>query len=108
MQSPVLVVLVSCPPDDAERLAKGLVEARLAACVSIIPAVRSIYRWQEAVCDAIEAQLLIKTTVSALEPIKQWLAQEHPYECPECLVLETTLNSLEAYATWVHQNVTVP
>ena len=55
----VALALVSCPPDRAEALARALVEHGVAACVNIVPAVRSIYRWQGAVSDDTEALLLI-------------------------------------------------
>ncbi len=93
------LVLSSCPPDAAERLAAALVEARLAACVSVIPQAVSRYRWQGAVvCDA-ESLLLCKTAADRVQALCEELQRLHPYTVPEILVLSAD-SAVAAYARW--------
>jgi len=72
---------------EAEYIARTLVEERLAACATIIPAVRSIYRWKDAIEDAAETLILLKTASSQLEALEARLIALHSYETPEFLVL---------------------
>ena len=101
----VLVVLCSCPSEEvAAALARSLVEQRLAACVNVVPGVRSIYRWQGAVEEANEVVLLCKTTTERFEALRSYLRQVHPYDVPEILgVRSTELDA--AYAGWLEQSV---
>jgi periplasmic divalent cation tolerance protein len=88
-QSPIehIVVLVTCPPERAPELARALVEARLAACVNVLPTVRSIYSWQGTICDDGEALLVIKTSASLFDPLRAKVVELHPYEVPEVIAL---------------------
>ncbi|MGY6586807.1 MAG: divalent-cation tolerance protein CutA [Wenzhouxiangella sp.] len=83
----------------AERLATELVNSRLAACVSIGSEVRSIYPWQGRVETACEVPLLIKSCPEQLAALKTALADLHPYDVPELLVLEVADGS-PAYLEW--------
>lgn len=86
--SDVLVMLCTAPSlAVAEALARSAVDARLAACVNLIDGVRSIYRWEGAVCNEPEVQLLFKTTRERAEALRELIAREHPYEVPELLAL---------------------
>lgn len=85
--------------DQAERLATVLVNTRLAACVSIGAEVRSVYPWQGQVETAREIPLLIKSCPEKLEALKAALAELHPYDVPELLVLAVTDGS-PAYLEW--------
>jgi periplasmic divalent cation tolerance protein len=99
--SPVVLVLTTLPADaDAEAFARSLVGERLAACVSIGAPMISIYRWQGAVENAAERQLLLKTEREKVPRIKARLATLHPYEVPELLVLPVD-DGGEAYLAWV-------
>lgn len=69
------------------RLSLALVDRRAAACVNILPNVRSIYRWQGKVEQADELLLVIKTTAGRVRDIERLLADLHPYDVPECVVL---------------------
>ena len=81
-----VLVLTTFPADgDAEKFAATLVEERLAACVNILPPMRSIYRWQGTMEKADERQLLIKTTLRRLRDVKKRLKELHPYDVPEVL-----------------------
>lgn len=95
------VILCTCPPADAERIARGLVE-RGAACVNILPGVRSIYAWQGKLCDDAESLLVVKAAAERVDALRAALPELHPYELPEWVVLPTdeTLTS-PAYRDWV-------
>jgi len=84
----------------ARALATSLVEDRLAACVTIVPGVQSVYRWQGAVESAGEWLLLIKTGATQVEPLLAALAERHPYDVPEGLVLDVS-DGLPDYLAWV-------
>jgi periplasmic divalent cation tolerance protein len=87
---------------DAAALARALVESRLAACVNVLPAMTSIYRWKGAVEEDREQQLVIKTTPAALDALQAWLVAHHPYETPEFLVLEAS--GSDAYLRWLGES----
>lgn len=96
-----LIVFCTCPDmDTAEALASTLVAERLAACVSLWPGVRSVYRWQGAVERAEEVQLLIKTTRERLPALRATLVAQHPYEVPELIAVEAVAG-LESYLAWI-------
>lgn len=100
------VVLCNCPDEAcADRLAKGLIEARLAACVNRLAPVQSMYRWNERIEIATEVPLLIKTTAARYPEVQDWLAAEHPYEVPEIIALPLVAG-LSAYLAWVGQEST--
>ncbi len=83
-----LVILSTCPGGQAaEGLARMLVEEGLAACVNILPRVRSIYRWQGAVQADEEALMVIKAKASSFEALRAALVSQHPYEVPEVIAL---------------------
>jgi periplasmic divalent cation tolerance protein len=97
----VLIVLTNCPDTEvADRLARTLVEQRLAACVNRLPAVNSVYRWQGAVERAIEVPLLIKSTRERLPEIQEVVRALHPYEVPEIVAIPVVAG-LPAYLRWV-------
>jgi len=99
-QNELIVVFCTVPDDEtAERLASGLVEKRLAACVKVIPAVRSFYRWEGKLEVSSEVQMLIKTQRSRFEAIDKWIHAQHPYEVPELVALLASQVS-GPYAKW--------
>ena len=93
------VVLVTHPPRGAEAFARGLVAARLAACVNLLPA-SSVYRWRGEVERAREVLLLIKTAADRLRALERHVRAAHPYECPEFVVLAPSALAT-AYRRWV-------
>ena len=100
-QNELIVVFCTAPDDETgERLARGLVEKRLAACVKVIPGVRSFYRWEGKLEVGSEIQLLIKTQCSHFEAIDKWIHEQHPYEVPELVALPASDVS-GPYAEWV-------
>ncbi len=98
------VVLCNTPPDQAERIAKALVERRLAACVNVIPAVTSIYRWKGAIERETESTLLIKTRTEHLPALMSAIRELHPYEVPEIVALPVSPEEVNpAYLKWLHE-----
>jgi len=82
------VVLVTAPDQEvADRLAAGLVDGRLAACVNLLPGVTSIYRWEGAVQRDQEVLMIVKTTRARLRELEAFLVREHPHDVPECVAL---------------------
>lgn len=100
MAAPVLVVLVTCPLRKAAALAAGLVEDRVAACVNIVPRVRSVYRWQGKVRHDDEALLVIKTTRARFARLERAVLARHPYELPEIIALPVDRGHA-SYLDWV-------
>jgi periplasmic divalent cation tolerance protein len=103
MPAEAIIVLTTLAVDaDAARLAQTLVKERLAACVNILPAMTSIYRWKGAVEQEREQQLVIKTSRRQLADLEARLRQLHPYEVPEFLVLGAEASAL--YGGWIEES----
>lgn len=95
--------LVFCTFPDAvtaRQIGTVLVEKQLAACVNLIPAVESIYRWQGRVESATEVLAIIKTSAAVFPAFEKELAALHPYEVPEIVAIEPAAVS-ENYAAWL-------
>ncbi len=90
--------------EDADRLARALVERGLAACVNVVPGVVSHYRWKGALCRDEERLLVIKTRAERMGPLRAAIAELHPYELPELVVLRISGGS-EAYLAWLDESV---
>jgi periplasmic divalent cation tolerance protein len=96
-----LLILTNLPDAaSAEKLARALIERRAAACVNVLPACRSIYRWQGAVEVATEIPLLIKTTRAAYPLVEEVIRTQHPYDVPELIAISIT-DGLPAYLNWL-------
>ena len=97
----VLVVLCTVSSDQEGRtIAGALVERGQAACVNLIPQVRSIFRWKGQVCDEAEGLLIVKTTPAMLENVRQTIRDLHSYELPEILAIPVAGGD-PAYIDWV-------
>lgn len=97
----VLVCHCACPDADAaRRIAECLIAERLAACASVLPGMRSVYRWHGTVEHADEALLLIKTSRGCLAALTERVLALHPYELPELVAVEAAGGSA-AYLDWV-------
>lgn len=98
------VVLCNVPPDEAGRIARSVVEEGLAACVNLLPGVRSVYRWEGRVEEAEETTLLIKTTAERAPALRARLCALHPYDTPEILALPVDEASSDPrYLDWVRR-----
>ncbi len=96
-----IVVLNTCASaEEAERLARSLVDRRLAACVTVITPVRSFYRWNDSVTDAVEWLLVIKTSRPLFAGLQAAIESAHSYEVPEILALPVIEGSAN-YLSWI-------
>jgi len=92
------IVLVSCAPENAEALARPLIEEKLAGCVSIVSQVASIYRWQGEVIKDQECLLLIKTRLHCWKQLETRIKELHSYAVPEILMIPIS----EGHAPYLH------
>lgn len=100
-----VVILCTCESEaQAERIAAALVGERLAACVNILPPIRSIYRWNEVVEDAREILLLIKSTAERFPALRDRITALHSYETPEIIALPIAAG-FEKYLAWLGEQV---
>lgn len=98
-----MLVLTTLPSAEAAaELAKAVVGEKLAACANLLPAVRSIYRWQGRVQDESEVLVLFKTRQEHFERLKARLLELHPYEIPEVLAIPVE-QGYQAYLDWLGQ-----
>lgn len=95
------LAITTCPNAEvADSIASALVEERLAACVNILPGVRSVYEWQGQLHKEQELVLLIKTRGDKLGTLETRLLELHPYELPELIVVPVT-EGLTPYLSWI-------
>jgi periplasmic divalent cation tolerance protein len=100
-----IVVLCACDSEEAAaRLARHLVEQRLAACVNILPGARSVYRWKGAIEDASEWVLTIKSRRDQFAALRAAIEKIHTYETPEIIALPIVDGS-EAYLAWLDKEL---
>jgi periplasmic divalent cation tolerance protein len=100
MSSSCIVLTTAGSQVEARKIAHALVERRLAACVNIVPRIESVYRWQDKVESAEEWLLLIKTRAQVFERVREAIKELHPYELPECIMLEIAAGD-KAYLDWL-------
>jgi len=100
-----LVVLSTFPSaDKAAEVARAVVDAKLAACVNIVPQIRSIYRWQGAVSDDTETLAIIKTTTERYDALAALVTSLHPYDVPELVALPIAAGHAP-YLAWLADSV---
>src|SRR5262245_23205607 len=100
-----LIVFVTCENrSQAERIAQTAVEHKLAACVNVLPAVRSRYVWEGKLAWAEEVLLLVKTTSSRVGQWRDQILDLHSYEVPEIVAVQIE-NGLTAYLDWIEKSV---
>jgi periplasmic divalent cation tolerance protein len=104
---PTVIVLSTFPADaDAETVARALVDERLAACVTILGGVTSVYRWDDQIQRDQEQQFVIKTRADRVDALRERLQALHPYDVPEFLVVPVTGGS-ERYLGWVRDSTEI-
>ncbi len=99
-----VVLTTAGSKEEGQRIARALVEKRLAACVNVIGPIESVYRWRDQVENAEEWLLLIKTTASAFTEVSELIRDLHSYELPECIQIPIEAGSA-AYLQWIEENV---
>ena len=103
-RKPVILFISAGSRDEAERLGEAMVEARLAACGSVIPTIHSFYFWEGKMQREHEALLLLKTSADCVEQIQAYLQEHHTYQLPELLQVDVTGGS-SAYLEWLLEGV---
>lgn len=99
------LVISNCSSEvEANRLANCLVGEKLAACVNIIPKIKSIYRWNNAVQNETECMIFIKTTKDKYKDLEKRLKENHSYEVPEIISIEIK-DGLQSYLAWVDEMI---
>jgi len=100
-----IVVLSTCgSAEEAERIARLLTEKRLAACVNILPGIRSIYRWQGSIEDSAEWLLLVKSRRDLFAPLRAAMEKNHSYEVPEIVAL-AVVDGSPGYLGWLEREL---
>jgi len=98
-----LVLVTTGSQEEGECIARALVDSRLAACVNIVPGLRSIYRWEGRIWDEGEFLLLIKTRMSLFEQVEGKVKEMHSYEIPEIIAIPIVLGS-KTYLSWLGES----
>jgi periplasmic divalent cation tolerance protein len=104
MTDKLLVLTTAGSESEALKIARALVERRLAACVNIVPRIQSVYRWEGKVEQADEHLLLIKTVKAREEQVRAAIRELHSYELPECIAIPIEGGSAE-YLKWLTDSV---
>ena len=103
MSTEQIIVLITVPSKDVGlKIARSLVESQLAACVNLLPAIRSVYRWEGSVAEDEELLLIVKTKHSLFDQLSELVVQNHPYDVPEVIALPIVAG-LKAYLTWIDE-----
>jgi len=106
MNNEYRVVFVTVPNEDAAlAVASAVLEKKLAACVNIVPAVRSLYWWEGRICDDCELLCIIKTKSAQFDALAEAVRSVHPYKVPEIISLPISAGSSD-YLKWIDENIT--
>ncbi len=99
-----VMLAITTAPDrhTAERLAEGMLERRLVACVNILPDIGSVYWWQDRLERADEVLLFMKTTQDRWPELEAFMREQHPYDTPELLALPIS-TALDTYYEWIQK-----
>ncbi len=104
MTGEIVILCTSASEEEAERIARHLLEERVAACVNVLPVHRSYYWWEGAIQSSAEYLLLIKSTATLFPAVEQAIRRMHSYEVPEVLALPVLGGSAD-YLTWLRANL---
>jgi periplasmic divalent cation tolerance protein len=104
MTDKILVLSTCSSKEEADKIARNLVEKRVAACVNVLPGVRSIYRWRGAVEEASECLLIVKSRRDLAGRLRAEIEKSHSYEVPEVLVLGI-VDGAAAYLDWLEREL---
>jgi periplasmic divalent cation tolerance protein len=102
------LLFCTCPDEAiALSLAKQVVEAKLAACVNVVPHLHSVYRWKNSIETSKEVLMIIKTKSQTYKALENFLTEAHPYECPEIIACAITQGSPK-YLQWIDEALANP
>ena len=104
MDDPVVILVTTSSKEEANAIGKKMVEERLAACVNVIPGMRSVYVWEGKFCDEGEVLLMMKSRRGLLDRIVSRVKELHSYEVPEVIALPI-LGGSEDYLRWVEESL---
>ncbi len=104
MTDKILVLSTAGSEAEANQIARSLVERRLAACVNILPNIKSVYRWKNKIEESGECLLVIKTTRTVFAQVCEAIKNLHSYEMPECISLAVEDGGVE-YLRWIEESV---
>jgi len=107
MSGTALVLTSAGSQDEAARIARALVERRLAACVNVLPNVVSTYRWEGSIQSETEWLLIVKTRVDRFEELRSAILELHSYELPEVVMIEAERVDA-AYLAWIDASLSHP
>lgn len=96
----IVIYITTSSAEEAENIAGGLVKEELAACVNIIPSIKSVYKWKGEICNDNEILLIVKSRKSLMGKIIEWVKKHHSYETPEIIALPVEAGSKE-YLKWI-------
>jgi periplasmic divalent cation tolerance protein len=99
-----LVLTTSSSLNECRKIARALVERRLAACVNIIPGIESVYRWEGKIEEAQEYLLLLKTNDEVFPRLRDAIRELHSYQVPECITLVVD-DGIPSYLKWIDESV---
>ncbi|MBG3080476.1 divalent-cation tolerance protein CutA [Proteus mirabilis] len=101
-----MIIAYSTAPNEmiANEIAHYLINAKLAACVNLIPHVKSIYRWNNEVIEDSEVLMMIKSEKSKQQVLIDALAEIHPYDTPEVIIIPIE-NGFKGYLNWIYQSL---
>lgn len=100
MTDKIVVLSTASSSEEAEKIARNLVDARLAACVNVVPGMRSFYRWKGSIEDAAEWLLVIKSSRERFDALRTALEKLHSYEVPEVIAL-SVIDGSQNYLNWM-------
>lgn len=103
--SKIIIVFVTVPGlREGTRISRAILTSRLAACVNVIPAIQSIYKWDGKIVQEKEAMLVLKTTRPQYQKLERKIKELHPYEVPEIIAIPLICGSSQ-YVEWVTREV---
>ena len=103
----IVVFVTTSTEEEAARISRTVVEARLAACANIIPRIRSIYHWEGKTADESEALVVLKTRSNLFQTLEREVKRLHTYKTPEIIALPIQHGST-SYLQWIHAETSKP
>ncbi len=100
MENHFVIYITTGKQEEAENIATGLVKEGLAACVNIVPSIKSVYKWKGDICNDDEILLIIKSRKLLLGKLVEWVKKHHSYETPEIIALPIVDGSKD-YLKWI-------